>query len=364
MSTSTDSLQDYTVQLNKKVEETLVEFAEFGVKEIPSVYASPPTGFRMRAEFKAWHDNGAVNYAMFKPGEKKQAYIIEEFNNGSKTMQRMMPALLERLNNSPILAQKLFQIEFLTSSLGEILITLIYKKPLDEAWNEAASQLSDQLGAHILGRSRKQKVVITQDYIHEQFSVDERTYRYKQIEGSFTQPNAHICQSMLQWTSDQIEPASAGDLLELYCGNGNFTLPLAAKFNRVLATEVSKTSVNAALYNRDINNVKNVAFARLSSEEFTQALKKVRPFNRLRDIDLDSYNFNSVFVDPPRAGLDAGTLELIRRFGSIIYISCNPATLRANLRDLATTHRVKSIAFFDQFPYTPHRECGVVLEKL
>src|SRR5690606_12549354 len=129
-------------------------------------------------------------------------------------------------------------------------------------------------------------------------------------------------------------------------------------------TEVSKTSINAARYNCDINNVNNIAFVRLSSEELTLALKKVRQFNRLRNIDLDSYSFTTVFVDPPRAGLDQETIELIRQFGSIIYISCNPETLRANLRDLTKTHKLKDIALFDQFPYTPHRECGVSLEKI
>lgn len=274
-----------------------------------------------------------------------------------------MPALLVQLNNDRTLREKLFQIEFLTSSLGEVLITLIYKQPLDAEWRDAAEQLSDQLNVHILGRSRKQKVVITQDYVHEEFAINNRTYRYKQTEGSFTQPNASVCQAMLQWASDQTT-SGIGDLLELYCGNGNFTLPLSAHFEKVLATEVSKSSVNAALYNCDINQISNISIARLSSEEFTLAINRVRPFNRLRNIDLDTYQFSTVFVDPPRAGLDPGTIELVRRFDSIIYISCNPETLQNNVRDLSGTHNLENIALFDQFPYTPHRECGVSLKKI
>ncbi len=317
----------------------------------------------MRAEFKAWHSGDMVHYAMYKPGGNKDAYIIDTFPNGSKPMQDIMPALLVQLNNDRRLKEKLFQIEFLTSSLGEVLITLIYKRPLDEAWRNAAVQLSEQLNVDILGRSKKQKIVITRDFVHEEFVVNNRAYRYKQTEGSFTQPNATVCQAMLQWASDLTTPGT-GDLLELYCGNGNFTLPLSTRFNKVLATEVSKSSVNAALYNCDVNQISNVAIARLSSEEFTLALNRIRPFNRLRKINLDSYQFSTVFVDPPRAGLDPGTTDLIRRFDSIIYISCNPETLRNNLRDLASTHNLENIALFDQFPYTPHRECGVVLKKM
>jgi tRNA (uracil-5-)-methyltransferase len=72
---------------------------------------------------------------------------------------------------------------------------------------------------------------------------------------------------------------------------------------------------------------------------------------------------DTVFVDPPRAGLDPATLECVRRFDTILYISCNPNTLRANLQALASSHSVSHFALFDQFPYTAHIECGVVLKR-
>ena len=74
-------------------------------------------------------------------------------------------------------------------------------------------------------------------------------------------------------------------------------------------------------------------------------------------------DLRSVFVDPPRAGLDPATLHCVRDFRNIFYISCNPDTLLANLQCLAPTHSVKALAFLDQFPYTPHIESGVVLER-
>ncbi|HSX87846.1 MAG TPA: tRNA (uridine(54)-C5)-methyltransferase TrmA, partial [Pseudomonas sp.] len=87
----------------------------------------------------------------------------------------------------------------------------------------------------------------------------------------------------------------------------------------------------------------------------------VRPFRRLADIDLKSYAFGSVFVDPPRAGMDPDTCELTRRFERILYISCNPETLAANIAQLSDTHQVTRCALFDQFPYTHHMESGVLL---
>ncbi|TOJ95044.1 tRNA (uridine(54)-C5)-methyltransferase TrmA, partial [Vibrio parahaemolyticus] len=69
--------------------------------------------------------------------------------------------------------------------------------------------------------------------------------------------------------------------LELYCGNGNFSLALAQNFDRVLATELAKPSVVSAQYNIAANKIDNVQILRLSAEEFTQAIEGKREFRRL-----------------------------------------------------------------------------------
>jgi tRNA (uracil-5-)-methyltransferase len=89
----------------------------------------------------------------------------------------------------------------------------------------------------------------------------------------------------------------------------------------------------------------------------------VREFNRLRHVNLADYHFSTIFVDPPRAGLDPHTTSITQRFDNILYISCNPETLRENLKAITQTHSIKAFAIFDQFPYTHHVECGVVLQK-
>ena len=144
---------------------------------------------------------------------------------------------------------------------------------------------------------------------------------------------------------------------------GNFTIPLSKYFDRVLATEISKGSIHAANENCALNNIKNISFIRLSSEEMTQALNKSRRFTRLKEIDLDSYNFSTVLVDPPRAGLDSDTITLISEIKNIIYISCNPETLARDLESLTRSHNIEESAIFDQFPHTHHIESGVFLVK-
>ena len=101
----------------------------------------------------------------------------------------------------------------------------------------------------------------------------------------------------------------------------------------------------------------------MSSEEFSQAMNGERKFRRLEGFDLTAYNYDTVLVDPPRAGLDKDSEELVSRFNKIIYISCNPETLKDNLATLIKTHNIDKFALFDQFPYTHHVETGVILTK-
>lgn len=76
-----------------------------------------------------------------------------------------------------------------------------------------------------------------------------------------------------------------------------------------------------------------------------------------------TFNFRTVFVDPPRSGLDATTLEALQLFPEVMYISCNPESLKRDLTVLSNTHVVQASAFFDQFPWSPHIESGVLLER-
>ena len=343
-----------------------------------SVFESPTSAFRCRAEFRFWHTDDDSFYAMFERGKNDCPIQIDVLPIAHQHIQILMPLCKQAVVSNELLRQKLFQVEFLTTLSNQNLITLIYHKRLDENWQEEAEKIQTQLNeklsdangsVKIIGRSRKQKIMLVDDYVDECLHVDGLTLHYRQIEGSFTQPNAIVNQHMLSWARKQCEATASNaprDLLELYCGNGNFTAALAPYFNKVLATEISKSSVKAAQHNFIVNNINNVSVCRLSSEEITQALNKTREFRRLKqqDIKLEDYDFSSVFVDPPRAGLDDGTLDLVSRFDTIIYVSCNPDTLIENLTALAKTHTIVATAMFDQFPYTHHIETGVLLQKI
>lgn len=353
--------EQYQQLLAEKAAQMNDLFAEFSPPEL-EVFSSPTSHYRQRAEFRIWHEGDEIFYAMFEPGDKRRPIRLDSCPMVAERIEQTMFELLEQIKPQPVLRKRLFQIDFLATLSGELLVTLLYHRPLEQDWLDAATELQQKLSIEIIGRARKQKLVLARDWVVEKLELEGATFEYQQVENSFTQPNAAINIRMLNWAREVTREIS-GDLLELYCGNGNFTIALSKQFDRVLATEIAKVSVNSALFNLQRNGIDNVAIARLSSEEFTQAINKVRPFRRLREIDLDSYNFSTVLVDPPRAGLDEGTRDLVQNYQTILYISCNPDTLVRDLKQLTQTHRVARLALFDQFPYTHHKESGVLLVR-
>ncbi|MRI58840.1 MAG: tRNA (uridine(54)-C5)-methyltransferase TrmA [Epsilonproteobacteria bacterium] len=340
----------YEEQLQKKVD----EFEElFGHRA--QVFASKPIHYRARAEYRI----AQGSYAMHRL-DGAGLVAIERCPMVIEPIYDLMPKLLEAIKAKELM-HKLFRIDFLSGLSGEVLATLVYHRPIDEAWEERAKEIEEEFGIKVIGRSRGVKRVLSEDFITERLMIGAREYRYRHYEGSFTQPNPYVNVKMIEWTLERSENLG-GDLLELYCGAGNFTLPLSKNFGKVLATEVSKSSIKAAKENRALNDISNVEFVRLSSEEVSEALQG-RRFRRLEGIDMSSYDFSCVFVDPPRCGLDDATRDVIAKFENILYISCNPKTLHRDLQELTKTHTIEHLALFDQFPYTNHLEAGVFLRR-
>lgn len=401
-------------------------FAEFNIPEL-EVFASDYINYRQRAEFRIWHKQEDIFHIMFDAtSNQSKAQIVrtDSFPPASKPINKAMLTIIPLIKTNDILRNRLFQIEYLSSTTGELLISLIYHKKLDDAWLEEAKILAEKLNAKIVGRSRKQKIVVNDDFVLEKMQVADKQIILKQIENSFTQPNGKVAESMLNWIytktqaiKDQLKNT---DLLELYSGNSFFSLALTESFSKILNAEISKTSTAAAEYNirendcknlialnaksediafllsashnaknsislenakksddlKNLENLENLENTKLSAIEVLQEQAQA-DFNKQNEkekkamalelakkaVNLADYNFSSLLVDPPRKGLDDLTLKEAQKFDYIFYISCNPETLKQNLLELTKTHKIESMAFFDQFPYTHHAELGLVLKK-
>jgi len=346
----------YEEQLKMKKERLKEMFSEFDIPEIEIIY-DKDEHFRARAEFRVWHEDDRSYYAMRKRKEEGRGVIpIEECKIVDKAIYDIMPSLLNEIEKNENLRFKLYEIDFLSNSKGELIITLIYHKKVDEGIAQDIMKLKEKFkNADFIVRRKGRKFVFDKNYLIEELNVKGKTYKYKIIENTFSQPNRAMNEKMIEWALDNSKELK-GDLVELYCGNGNFTIPLSENFNKVIATEINKESIEAATYNADINHRDNITFLAMSAAEFSQLKKENSPL-------LMSYDLKNVLIDPPRAGLDDKSREFVNMFENIIYISCNPETLQRDLKTLLKGRRIKAFAFFDQFPYTNHMECGVILEK-
>ena len=392
----------YEEELREKISKAVAVLLQKRIKTTPTLLSSSGNdgsnnieifkskqtngGFRMRAVFGV-HLDGPIDarYSMVevlgtstlpsgKIYKEKKTVLVDSFPMGSDAMRAAMPSvrsLVER--DDANLRRRLFQVEFLTATSGDVVVTMCYHRKLDEEWVKAAegmreemNRMHPELNVSIVGRANRMRKVIGNAFVMENVHLDGTVLKYKQLEGQFAQPNAQIATEMLKFARSCCAPSSnTNDFLELYCGNGHFTVALSPFFRTCLSTEISKTNIAAARENIEMNGIKNTHVVRLSAEEVVQAIDGERVFTRLKDtqLDLTTLNIKTVLVDPPRAGCGLEVSKMLQRFENIVYISCNVETLAEDMLILSETHDMKRFAVFDQFPYTPHLECGAYLVK-
>lgn len=169
----------------------------------------------------------------------------------------------------------------------------------------------------------------------------------------FTQVNAGINQRMVKLALDLLDPQPTDRVLDLFCGLGNFTLPLATRAREVVGVEGVQAMVERGYENARLNGLDNVSFyAQDLTQDFSQ-----QPWATL--------GFERILIDPPRSG----ALEVIphlARFGArrVVYVSCNPATLARDAGEMAKAGYVMTKAgVMDMFTHTTHVESIAVFEK-
>jgi 23S rRNA (uracil1939-C5)-methyltransferase len=143
-------------------------------------------------------------------------------------------------------------------------------------------------------------------------------------------------------------------VLDLYCGAGTFSLPLARRAARVLGIEVLAPAVTEARANAAANGIGNVEF-------------RCSPVEGKAPEDWEAETWDLVVVDPPRSGLHPRALAKLRALAArrILYVSCNPATLARDAGELVNEagYTPRRLRVFDLFPQTPHLESVLLLER-
>jgi tRNA (uracil-5-)-methyltransferase len=328
-----------------------LDISQFYLDKI-NINLSPSSSHRSRCEFS--YLNGF--YVMH---DDKSKIFIETFEKASSSIQKIMPILVNEINNSELLSEKLFQINFRSNASKEVLITMIYHKKLSNELQDLIDKLNTKMlkpKARIILRAKKEIYPNQDIFFKDTIELNNREEKLiiYQTDNCFYQPNSFLLPKMIEKVLSYTDFSNNEDLIELYCGVGTFSLPLSDRFNKVFATENNRSSIKCLKKGVTENNINNLNLARLSSSEVVE-LFNGRSFNRMNNVDINSYNFSHVLVDPPRSGLTDDVIKLIKKFDNIIYISCNPETYTRDIRKL-NNHSIKNIELFDQFPNTNHLE--------
>jgi 23S rRNA (uracil1939-C5)-methyltransferase len=169
---------------------------------------------------------------------------------------------------------------------------------------------------------------------------------------TFYQVNRDQNAAMITAALNYLAPFAAQNILDLYCGCGNFSLFLAREGASVVGIDASSNAITEAITNAAANGLHTCVYACGDVE------KTIRQFSSVR--------FHGVLINPPRRGCSPGILNHIRRINphSIVYVSCNPATLARDLKLLmAGGYHIEAIQPVDMFPQTYHIETIVKMIK-
>jgi 23S rRNA (uracil1939-C5)-methyltransferase len=200
--------------------------------------------------------------------------------------------------------------------------------------------------------------------VHRIWPVDDKdaqlNYRLKEYDLEmlmepldFTQVNASINNLMIPLAIGLLDVQPEDNVLDLFCGLGNFTLPLATKAKKVVGVEGVQEMVDRASKNAAHNHLENIEFyqADLTAD--------------LSDKDWLKRQYNKVLIDPARSG----ALEVIANIvkispEKIVYVSCNPATLARDTGELVKAgYKLIKVGVMDMFPHTTHVESIALFEK-
>ncbi|CAJ1388214.1 unnamed protein product [Effrenium voratum] len=341
---------DYPADLHRKAESVQQLLSERlrrdGTGDLQVVPSPELLHYRHRVRFEIRHtENETVRFAVFDP-EVSGWLFVDHYPIASLRINQLMADLRAALEDDQKLRWKAFQVELLSNTQGQGLALIMYHRRLDAEDQLLAARLGQRLEAAVVLRAKRQRLPKTGGFLLQENEVAGKLYTQQLLESSFFQANLRLNQLMQTWVVQQTVTQQATDLLEMYCGNGNFTLPAAANFRRVLATEIDTKSLAGAEACATQAGVANIFFKKCKAEEM--------------QLQLPDYDFSTLLVDPPRAGLSERAREMAENFPQLIYISCNPRTLARDLA-LMDNFRIEAACLFDQFPWTDHAEVALRL---
>lgn len=334
-------------------------FQKFG-KLTPQQWLPPLSGVSQHYRRKA---RLGVRYVTKKGGvlvgyrERASSYIADM--RSCLTLDQRFSAMLLPLRELVMQLSCRDQLPQIEVAAGDDDIALVFRhlQPLSDADRQLLIAFGQQHHAHVYSQAKGPDSIVS---LWPQ-SAGLLSYRLPEFDvelffqtTDFVQVNAEMNRLMVSQAISLLELQPADTVLDLFCGLGNFTLPLARSAARVIGVEANDSLLQLARYNASHNGIDHAEFrqADLYDEKLPCSWK--------------DYTFNKLLIDPPRDGALHAIRQLTARGPErIVYVSCNPVTLARDSEHLVNVlgYRLEQAGVMDMFPHTHHVESIAVFVR-
>lgn len=354
----------YAQQLEAK-QQILAETMWRGARvEAEHITATRPSalqyGYRSRVQFKLHGSGSRLQIGFYRTG----SHIVEDVGQGCPVA---LPVINEVLGRFRAVLTSCAEIRFIPkisidcAEQGVIAVVTYSgreRASVVDFFTNHREELLPLTGLYLKSDRNTPLLKVYGDevlaYTLPALSSDAGLCRLSYQAGGFAQVNREQNKAMLEIVSQLAGFNGTEQVLDLYCGNGNFSLPIAGLVAQVTGIEEYAGSIAAARENCTVNGIGNAAFICADAAGGTRQLA-----------DAGRY-FDTIILDPPRTGAAEAIPEICRlNPATVIYVSCDPSTLARDCGLLAACgYQVLECVPVDMFPQTYHIESVTLLKKL
>ncbi|MEM6052546.1 23S rRNA (uracil(1939)-C(5))-methyltransferase RlmD [Erwinia sp. P7711] len=320
-----------------------------GQVEVGNIFFGEPYGYRRRARLGlSYHPRSKTLQMGFRQAGSNNLVSLTQCPILKPELNALIQPLHQVLSTLQAVS-KLGHVELVLADNGPLLV-LRHLEPLITGDRQKLEQFSHkhQVALYLAPESD----------LLEQVNGEMPFYRIHDLKLTFSprdfiQVNAELNEKMVSEALSWLDLQPDDRVLDLFCGMGNFTLPLGKRVENVTGVEGVAALTAKGAYNALLNNLNNVTFFQHNLEEEVTR----QPWA--------AQGFNKVLLDPARAGA-AGVMSHIIKLAPerVVYVSCNPTTLARDSQTLLTSgYQLERITLLDMFPHTGHMESMVLFSR-
>ena len=314
---------------------------------LPIIPAADEWHYRSRVQIKCHNSPAGFATGFYRP-KSHLVVSVEQCPIIPPELNNLLTQLRHIINHTPY-ASYIQQLDLAVDDKKKCSVVIYYSG--NDSASLAGLLQGERLAADLLIKAagRSELIKVCGDGAM-QISVDSPPIQLNYAVGGFTQINLQQNLALVDNVSGLAELTGSEQVLDLYCGMGNFSLPLARRAKHVIGIEESVLSIEMARQNSRLNEIKNVDFYSQYAEG------ALTFFSQQQAIDL-------LVLDPPRSGAAVTMKELLEKpVKKVLYVSCDPQTLARDLSLLVSGgYELVSSQPFDMFPQTHHCESVTLL---